>query len=461
MSQVKIIACGDSVMWGQGLDDAQKIHRVFMDLTAPERSPVLLDFTARSGAVIDAEPNTAKARAPASREVPFSEPTILQQIDGVSQSNCRQATLLILNGGINDVNFRTIINPTSSLEELDEMVRDACYSKMFRLLLRASQRAPNATIAVVGYYRMLSALSTELVLPPFLLMTNAFVAAGGITLSASSLENIEFFYRRQLHWLRRSVHDANGARSSGTGEIIFVNPAFGPANAMFTPDALLYSVADDPVFEERKSACEAFFPDALDEMATCTVASVGHPNQAGAHRIAEVLNQRFLERQSISLRARCVGLSPDSGNFSVRRMFSRYNLASRSVRACVAHTSIDVVSLRIRTRDRPGAAFEGTDGRVFVRFGSREFEFTDYLLRNQLEPGDTDDYTFDPAEGDPTRRLPLREIVEVTLRLAGFDGWRPEHLSLCLNGIEVLDVEIDEELDTDNPTWTAPNFPFA
>jgi hypothetical protein len=47
------------------------------------------------------------------------------------------------------------------------------------------------------------------------------------------------------------------------------------------------------------------------------------------------------------------------------------------------------------------------------------------------------------------------------LRLEGFDGWQPEHLSLSLNRIEVLDAEIDEELNTDNPTWTAPNFPLA
>ena len=70
-------------------------------------------------------------------------------------------------------------------------------------------------------------------------------------------------------------------RSAGP-QATYVSPSFTGANAVFAPDSLLWNGSDDPVHAEREAACDAAKGGPL-----CWIASLGHPNLAGAKRYAE------------------------------------------------------------------------------------------------------------------------------------------------------------------------------
>src|SRR5690348_5986491 len=95
MPTFKIVVLGDSVTWGQGLLDDEKMH----NLVAEGLGVGIPDVTllAHSGAVIGVGLNTAVPGV--NGEVPVSYPTIVQQCQGFSD-DIQGVDLVIVNGGI-------------------------------------------------------------------------------------------------------------------------------------------------------------------------------------------------------------------------------------------------------------------------------------------------------------------------------------------------------------------------
>src|SRR5207302_1523108 len=115
---LKIAVLGDSVPWGQGLLDEHKYaYQIKHKLQASD-----LFLKAHSGAVICDSNRTRQAVA--TSEVPIATPTILDQVDQVD--NPSLIDLVLLNGGINDVNIRTILNPATTSAYLHEVTLDVC-----------------------------------------------------------------------------------------------------------------------------------------------------------------------------------------------------------------------------------------------------------------------------------------------------------------------------------------------
>src|SRR2546422_11261103 len=78
-SPMRVVVMGDSVMWGQGLLEADKIHSRVTNLLRDclGYGPFEIINLAHSGATIGL--GDATVRAPLNGEVPTSYPTILQQ----------------------------------------------------------------------------------------------------------------------------------------------------------------------------------------------------------------------------------------------------------------------------------------------------------------------------------------------------------------------------------------------
>lgn len=87
---------------------------------------------------------------PVDGEVPSAYPTILQQVD-VYSGNLDNIMLVLLDGGINDVEVTKLIDPFNDYN-ISSLTRTHCYVDMKELLSKVTNKFKNAKIIVTGYY---------------------------------------------------------------------------------------------------------------------------------------------------------------------------------------------------------------------------------------------------------------------------------------------------------------------
>jgi lysophospholipase L1-like esterase len=318
----RVVALGDSAMWGQGLDDHQKYYRL-----AGERIARTLGKTAtfrnlaRSGAMI-AEPERrdhrsglppsgpagyvdqypalfpdadARARFIAGdavaayrlyRDLPATYPTISQQVDMVDDAMARSADLLLLNGGINDLDKVLVLNPDGySLTEMENAVEFAFYTRVKSLLAAARQKFPRAVIVVPAYFPVLSDKSDIRPLKRFIEFIAVHLEHQASWVVASNhymnfmtgwlpgpalLKDIEktaifmvarvkFAYNLGHYYQRKAVAEAHAdAQVRGPG-IFFAHPRFSQENAMYANGTPMFweafDPARDPQHDDRLREC--------------------------------------------------------------------------------------------------------------------------------------------------------------------------------------------------------------
>ena len=76
----KVVVLGDSVMWGQGLFEQDKIHTLVAAELGQSGLIVHSIMKAHSGAVIG-EPDVKTGKPPIDGEVPVGEPTVFEQVE--------------------------------------------------------------------------------------------------------------------------------------------------------------------------------------------------------------------------------------------------------------------------------------------------------------------------------------------------------------------------------------------
>ena len=158
----RIITLGDSVAWVQGLLTQNK----FANLVAASFgacSTGINFMQAHSGAIIGV--SNPKIQTSINPEIPAPAPMIIDQVGQVQSP--ATVDLVLLMGGINDVDIRTIFNPFTSLSALRQLTQQACYAGMKTLLSKALNTftKPKAQIRVVGYYPIISPASNPLPVP--------------------------------------------------------------------------------------------------------------------------------------------------------------------------------------------------------------------------------------------------------------------------------------------------------
>ncbi|MBI1278841.1 MAG: hypothetical protein GC179_11995 [Anaerolineaceae bacterium] len=304
----KTVVLGDSIMWGQGLYETQKIHT----LVANELQQYGLTsnhvFLAHSGAVIG-EPDVITDKPPIDGEVPVREPTIFQQIKGALGNNERDpaVNLVMISGGVNDVDITRILNLRD--REMDKYIEDAFYRKMKLLLEQAYHCFPNALIIVVGYYQAFSEDSERAILLNVLkgigfsvpLLPNAVgelvIDVLGSRLTKGLIERCTRFSDYAHECISKAIVDIVGMLPEAKERIYFADPKFKQDNAIGAPNTLLFGVnADlspqDPseIADRRAQACitHASRLNIIEQIAGPR-ASVGHPNPAGAEQYAKVI----------------------------------------------------------------------------------------------------------------------------------------------------------------------------
>jgi hypothetical protein len=284
---------GDSVMWGQGLLPSQKFSTLVAERWTGGTS-LAPTVAAHSGATIGV--GDATPYGPIDGEVPTSYPTILDQVAQFT-GNPDDVGLVLLNGGINDCDVRTILSPLSNDDLLINLAQRYCGQAMGTLLDAVCAKFPRAQVCVTGYYQLLSQESLD---SAGLALTLAFLNALNVFLGIASdltLLDLGQVAARSGTWaatantqLQQAV-TAAAARNSRN--IVFANPGFTGQNAVFASDTLLFGInldmsPQDPVAATRKTACQ--LAGVRTDEVVCERASIGHPNPTGAQRYATAID---------------------------------------------------------------------------------------------------------------------------------------------------------------------------
>ncbi|HTG13850.1 MAG TPA: hypothetical protein VK747_01135 [Blastocatellia bacterium] len=230
-------------------------------------------------------------------EVPTSYPTVMRQSESFADSP-ESVDLVLLNGGLNDIDFRMILNPFTDSSDLHDMIRQYCFRDMKSLLKSVASKftKPTAKIVVTSYYPLLSAQSSFLLAPAFLAMHGVSVAPFldifGDSVLHKVVANCEQFYDESTRMFRKAVNKINKT-AGGPPRIFFAQPPFTASNATLAPEAWLWGVnkdfsAQDPVRDARHQACNLFETDLIRRL-SCYRASAGHPNITGSRKFADAV----------------------------------------------------------------------------------------------------------------------------------------------------------------------------
>jgi hypothetical protein len=313
----RIASFGDSIIWGQGLLEAQKFTMLVADAVTARRNGAIatfaLDRCAHSGAtvspVIGELPDPAAPRPPGdfTGECPTSVPSITAQLSAwlsppLSMER-HDIDLVLVDGGINDVDVRTILDPFGSDTDLAKTATAACFSAMNGVLTTVLTAFPNAKVVVTGYYPIVSNQTDMAFMIPVLgglgLLGTLVVApvAGALPVGLGVIGAALFVAWARQRLIDRSAIFAASANASLASSVAAFGPrvalavpAFGPANAIFAPDAFVFGVglstaglvALDPVAGSRVATCGA-------GNVITRVASIGHPNAKGSKAYADAV----------------------------------------------------------------------------------------------------------------------------------------------------------------------------
>jgi lysophospholipase L1-like esterase len=291
-----ILTLGDSVCWGQGLREEHKFDSLYANSKGS-----LFVRAAHSGAVIGTPADSSTEVE--NGEVPVPAPSVWQQV--LAPRDWSPIELVLLNGGINDVSLTRILNPAIGATQLEGLVNQFCNTGMVALLEAAAAKLilPQARIAVIGYFPILSSQSggTDIQLRSLLELhgvasTSVFGSEGFSfqDLLPRVVENCLVFWNSSDDALNAAVNAVNAAL--GKPVCIFVKLPFRENNSMWAPQSLLWELnplllPEDELVDPREQACQILYGDVvhIPQWALCVRASAGHPNVAGAAKIAAAL----------------------------------------------------------------------------------------------------------------------------------------------------------------------------
>lgn len=318
------LVVGDSLVWGQGLNEEDKFYFLTKTWLKEEifggNRQVNLKVKAHSGARISLHDYEREALKNAGKdgtkfyypEINISFPSIRTQVDIARKNyeNPQSVNLIMLSGGIADITVTEILNPFKSNEKLQKDITKYCHKGMFELLKHTAQVFPNAVIAVTGYYPIITSHT------PMKKIVNDILEVYNTPRWLKPLINTplkrQFFriYRQKMInrsrvWYERSTFELQKAveklnSNFDNQRAIFIQSPFNEEHGYGAKDTLLWNVGEkgkgaDDLYAERKIECR----ETLDQLRektqlklrtrVCELASIGHPNVEGSKTFAKAI----------------------------------------------------------------------------------------------------------------------------------------------------------------------------
>ena len=157
--QLNLLVLGDSIMWGQGLNEQHKAwYQVKSWLKENTSREVRENIEAHSGAVVGVNDVPWSNDAPPDGEVSSAVPTVNHELDRAlrSYASPSQVDLVLVDGCINDVDVRNLLNAANSSDDVKRMATEKCGMPMQALIRRVANSFPSAHVIVTGYFPIIS-----------------------------------------------------------------------------------------------------------------------------------------------------------------------------------------------------------------------------------------------------------------------------------------------------------------
>jgi hypothetical protein len=322
-----LLVVGDSLIWGQGLQEKDKIFTHVANWLREgafgRALKVDVKVKAHSGSTLKFHPDEAEAYRKAGRdetfyykpEVNVSFPSTWKQIE-VAAAEYRAAgktgaDLIILSGCITDITVAKVLDPKGDDGLLRQSAKKYCHDDMLDVLEHAAELHPGTAIAVIGYFPMISPKSNDVRL------FNSWLEARGTTRMLKWVMNNPLMRKlyfqkvgdkavaRSRLWVDESTKNLQSAvddfnRKHERSRAVFVKSPLTEEHSVEAPNTLLFKmgkngIPEDPLFSARKADCDAALPELrrttglVYPVRFCEVAGVGHPNPAGARVYANAV----------------------------------------------------------------------------------------------------------------------------------------------------------------------------
>ena len=296
-----IAVIGDSVAWGNGLKTENKYYYLVADwLQKLLNRPVEVKVYAHSGASISGThcPNIDPA---------FNSgcPTLMDQAN-----NVQNADLILVSGGINDVDVMKILDYNTPAHTITQRSSDIKVN-MTNLLNKLLDKNPNAKVIVTNYYPI---LGNTIALDQATLIWLFYGGGNAPTdLLPRLKQNSDIFYSGSTNSLANAVKQAN----NGANRISFAKTNFDPtSNCYAQSHTWLWKLVglkigvppvpktDDDMYDYRNALCNK-----LNIFDLNRINAIGHPNKDGAKEYA-----RAIEGEIINLRKTSVALQAAANN---------------------------------------------------------------------------------------------------------------------------------------------------
>jgi len=328
--QLNLLVLGDSIMWGQGLSEQHKAwYQVKTWLKENTSRDVRENVEAHSGAVVGVKDVPWSNDAPPDGEVSSAVPTVNHELDRAlrSYASPSQVDLVLVDGCINDVDIRNLLNAANSSDDVKRMATEKCGLPMQALISRVANSFPSAHIIVTGYFPIISEKTPNSLLMKA--MARMFYQPGPKPAKLKQKDLRESLIAVSRTWYQTSNAALRDAVDKVTAElatkgsrqrVLFVEIPFPPEFSFNAPETRLWGFnasflrkllavltlgrvtlkTNDEKLRQRVASCNERYQKPANEKPNqrgereyrrmlCRYASLGHPNRKGSAIYADAI----------------------------------------------------------------------------------------------------------------------------------------------------------------------------
>jgi lysophospholipase L1-like esterase len=334
---LNLLVLGDSISWGQGLREEHKASYLVKSWLQQQTGREVRELIeAHSGAIIGslgAPVDTAALDAALELDGELSRayPTINDQIDYAVRAftNPSLVDLVLVNGCINDLDARRLLNAANTPDNIRELAQAKCGEPVEALLTRITTVFPAAHVVITGYYPILTEKSANDLFMRALAKRFYTASPGAAkmndkTLRARLIAISREWYQTSDQMLSAAARkvDAQLAAKGSRQRVLFADSGFRPENAFAAKESRLWGFdaswlrkmlvvltlgrvqlrSNDERRAYRSDVCKSFYKKAdhetpeqeatrKDRLMRCRLAAVAHPNRKGAAMYADAIGR--------------------------------------------------------------------------------------------------------------------------------------------------------------------------
>jgi hypothetical protein len=260
-------------------------------------------------------------------------PTVHEQLDDAirSYADAAQVDLVLVDGCINDIEARRLLNAANTPAGIRELAQVKCGAPVEALLERVVSVFPNAQVILTGYYPIISEKTTNDLFMRGLSRRLYTPANGEPHRSDKELRQrlitiSKEWYQSSNEKLASAAHavDASLSAAGSRRRVLFAGVSFLPEYGFGAYDSRLWGFdasfirkmlvifafgkvsirTNDETRRQRSASCKEAFKGPAGEtkdqkrarewrLMLCNLAAIGHPNRKGAAMYAEAIGRQL------------------------------------------------------------------------------------------------------------------------------------------------------------------------